>query len=66
MKLYEYVVFFNPKNTDKKKHEEAKILVGPKTVLTNDEKTAMLIAGREIPESFLNRLDQVEVAVRSF
>jgi len=66
MRLYEYVVFFNPKTDVKKQSESAKILVGPKTILTNDEKTAMLIAGREIPENFLNRLDQVEVAVRPF
>lgn len=68
MKLFEFSVFFNPnKNSlEKKPEEKAKILIQPKTVLATDGDRAGMMAAREIPAEYLERLDEVEIAVRPF
>lgn len=64
MKLYQYAIFCLKKND--KDTTESKILVEPKTLLAKDEKQVAILASREIPEAFLDKLDQVEIAVRPF
>lgn len=64
MKLYQYAIFCLKKN--EKDTTENKILVEPKTILAKDEKQVAILASREIPEAFLDKLDQVEIAVRPF
>jgi hypothetical protein len=35
-------------------------------VLSNNDKEAMMLAARAIPEEYVNRLDRVEIALRPF
>lgn len=62
MKVYEYVVFYSPSE----KTEKSKIIVPLTTILANDDKQAAMLAARAIPEDYVSRLDEVEIAVRPF
>ena len=68
MQLFEYVIIYTPKvEKDKKSSEKAKVLTGGvKTVLAANLQNAQTLVAREIPESFLDKLDEVQVAVRPF
>lgn len=67
MKLFQYVVIYNPDlNKEKNKSKEAKLLVNVTNVLASSFETAKVLAARSIPEQYLDRLDEVEVAVRPF
>lgn len=66
MKLFQYVVLWHPTEEQKKKNQRSEIIVPVKDCVAPDEKSAMLIAGRAIPDQYLNQLDQCEVAVRPF
>lgn len=63
LQLFEYVVLKNPRD---EKKENTELIVEKKTILARDQKTAAMIATREIPEKFMKDLDLVEVVVRSF
>lgn len=69
-KLFEYAVIFHQLQTkeqkDKGESQKSKLLVSPTYVLAKDDKEAAVLAARAIPEEYLDRLDQVEVAVRPF
>lgn len=64
MKLYEYRIIFNPKNTTKVKRE-AKVLKSGE-MLASDVKEVNVLCAREIPKEFLKNLSEVEIAVRPF
>lgn len=67
MKLYQYAIILHP--TKKEREDESKkseVIVGVTTVLAPDEQAATLVAGRAIPETHLDKLDQIEVAIRPF
>ncbi len=70
MKLYEYAVIYNPLPTkDEKERGEvpkSQLIVDVTRVLSNNDKEAMMLAAREIPESFTDKLDRVEIALRPF
>jgi len=61
-KLFEYAIIYTPDDVT----EEAKLLVEPTTVLAKSSNEVNIIASRAVPESFLAKLDQVEIAVRPF
>ena len=69
-KLYEIAVLFHPLQTkeqkDKGETQKSLILRNPEYILAKDDKEAQVLASRAIPEDYLNRLDQVEVAIRPF
>lgn len=70
MKLYEYAVIYNPLPTkDQNERGEApksQLLVDVTRVLANNDKEAMMLAARSIPESHTDKLDRIEIAVRPF
>lgn len=63
MKLFEYAIIFNPKDSKK---EKTQLLKSVSTVLATTQNNATILASREIPKEYLDRLDEVEVAVRPF
>lgn len=65
-KLFQYAIYWQPNEEQVKKSEKPKMLVEVKTVLSSDEKGAFVLASREIPEEYLNQLDQIQVVVRPF
>ena len=66
MKLFQFAVIFHPTETEKKDGAKDLLVVEPKTVLAPDQAAATLMAGRAIPETYLDRLDQIEVVVGPF
>lgn len=70
MKLFEYAILYHPKQTkkddDEARESKSTLLVDVKRVLAADEKEVVLLAAREIPEAYLDKLSHVEVAVRPF
>lgn len=66
-KLFEYVIVHHPKRKEKEE-EKRSVLVsnGIKLVLAKDDKEVGMRAAREIPESYLDKLDQVEIIIRPF
>ena len=64
MKRYQYAILFNPKNDDdKKEREKSAILVQPTTIIANDDKSALILASRSIPDSHVDRLSEVKIAI---
>jgi hypothetical protein len=69
VKVFQYVIIFNPKPKENKETtEKAKILVDVTTVVATNEKHAGILASRAIPEEYLDRIadGEVEVVVRPF
>lgn len=65
-KLFQYAAIWEPSAEQIKGGEKAKLIVDLKTVLCTDDKSAMVLAARDIPADYLGQLDQVQVVVRPF
>jgi hypothetical protein len=65
MKAYEYLIIHHQPKT---KSQEAKsTIIKPVTLLlAKDEKEVSIIAARAIPEKYMAKLSEVEIAVRPF
>lgn len=67
MNLFEYAVIFRPKSKEGKKlAEKEKLIVPPTHVLAENAQAALLLAARNIPEQYADRLSEVEVLTRPF
>jgi hypothetical protein len=65
-RLFEYVVLWHPNEAQTKEGKQTEIIVSKQEVLAVDDKTAAISANRQIPEEYIDSLDQVEVIVRPF
>ena len=70
-KLFEYAILHHPKVTKDAQGNEtqgpdALVNGGVKQVMATSEKEVAMRAAREIPESLLDRLEEVEICVRPF
>lgn len=70
MMLFEAAIIYNPLQT-KEQHErgekpKSQILVPITTILAGTEKEADIQASRMIPESYLDKLECIEIALRPF
>lgn len=70
MKLYEFAVLFNPRQTqeqkDKGESAKAKLIVDVTRILANNDQEAMMHAARAIPQEYVDKLDRVDIAIRPF
>ena len=70
MKLYEYAVIYNPLPTkdenERGEKPKSKLIVDVKRILSNGDKEAMMLAARDIPPEYTDKLDRVEIALRPF
>ena len=66
IKVISVCPIWEPTVEEVKAGKKATLIVEPKTVLCADDKSAMVLAARAIPENYLNQLDQVQVVVRPF
>lgn len=70
MKLFEYAVIYNPLPTKEQNERgekpKSELIVDVKRVLSNSEKEAMMLAARDIPDAYTDKLDRVEIALRPF
>ena len=66
-KIYEYAVLFHPrKKKDDEKQALSTLIVDVTRVVASDEKAVAMLAARSIPEEYVEKLDQVEIAIRPF
>lgn len=69
-KLFEFAILYHPLRTkadeDAGREPKSELLLAPKHVLAKDQQEAMISAARQIPETHLDRLAQVEIAIRPF
>jgi hypothetical protein len=67
MKLYQFAVIYNPDTTKENLKDEKPAVIVPVTeVLAKDERQAQMLAARSIPESYVDKLESVEITVRPF
>ena len=70
MKIFEFSILHHKKPTKKEEEEgvqeESTILVDVTRILAKDIGQAWIIAARKIPESYMGKLSQVEIAIRPF
>lgn len=70
MKLFEYAAIYQPLPTkdqqERGEKPKAKLIVDVTRVLANNEKEAMMLAARDIPADYTDKLDSVEIALRPF
>lgn len=69
-RLFKYAIIHQPKETKDAQGNDttrpAKVLVEPTHILARDEKEAGITAARQIPDEYLDKLDEVEIALGPF
>lgn len=69
-KLFEFAIVYHERTTkameEKGERAQSKVVVDPKRFLARDDKEALLVAARDIPVEYIDRLDQIEVLIRPF
>lgn len=69
-KLFEYAIIHHPKVVKDSQGNETQgadaLLKEPTYLLANSDKEVAMRAAREIPESYLTKLEEVEICVRPF
>lgn len=66
MKLFQYAIIWHP-NEQQKKDGQVDILVKDITsILAADERTANILAAKQIPAEYDNQLSQIDIALRPF
>lgn len=64
--IFEYAVLFHPKTKKDGVIEASELVVDVKRIVAASEKEVAILAGRSIPDSYLDKLEQVEIAIRPF
>lgn len=68
--LFEFCAIYHPLQTkeqrDKGEHQKSEMIVKVQQILAKNEGAAQVLASRQIPEAFLDKLDHVEIIVRPF
>lgn len=62
MKVFQYVIFYDPKEADKK----PSIVKDVTTILAKDIKTANILIARQIPEEYADKLEDLNIVIRDF
>lgn len=67
-KIFEYAIIWHPTEKQSEDGQTSKLIGGVKHVMAKDERSATLMAAREIPAEYVkdSKLDQIEVALRPF
>jgi hypothetical protein len=65
-KIYQYAVVWHPDEDQEKEGKKSEIIINPDYLLAKDERSALITLSRNIPEKYLDQLDQLEIAIRPF
>lgn len=67
-KLFEYAVLYHPKPTKEQREADesprSEVIVPIKAILAFDEREVGMRASRELPDSYADKFDCVEIVVR--
>lgn len=64
--LFQYAAIYNPTKEERENGAKAEVILEPKTVLAKSEQVAGMMAVREIPEKWAEKLDNIDVVIRPF
>ena len=64
--LYEVAILLHPTQDEVKAGKSSEIILNPRFMLAQSQEAATILAAREIPDTHLDKLDRIEVAVRPF
>lgn len=68
--LFEYAVLFHPNPTKEQveagEYPKSQVIVQPTQILAKSQDQVAMLAARALPESYTDKLDDVEVLVRPF
>lgn len=64
--VFQFIILLHPTKEQSEKGEKSKIIVPLTTILANDASAANIAAARAIPEEFIDKLDQVVLAIKPF
>lgn len=69
-KLFEYAVLYHPRATkeqrDAGESPKTEIVQAIQTILAESDKEVGIMAARALPESYLSKLEDVEIVIRPF
>ena len=69
-KIFEYAIVYHPVATkdqaERGEKPKSTLLVDVKRVLAGSDKEAAMLAARDVPEDYTDKLDRVEIALRPF
>ena len=68
-KLFQFAVIYHERivNIESKKETfNSMIISGPENVLATDEKTALLMVAKRIPDEHLAHLEDIEILIKGF
>lgn len=69
-KLFDYAVLYHPKPTkdenDRGVTPKSEVLIKPTTTIASGPEQVATLASRAIPDTHLDRLDDIEIVVRPF
>lgn len=66
MKLFQYVIFWTPTEAQVKEGKKPEILKDVTTILAKDDQSANIQAARAIPETHMDSVEQITIALRPF
>lgn len=66
MKLFQYAIFWLPTEQQIKDGKKPLILKDVTSVLAKDEQGANILAAREIPDDYVDQLEQITIVVNAF
>ena len=66
MKLFQFAILGHPTDKESEEGGVTTIVQEVKTILAPSQDAAVMMAGRDIPEEWLSKLERVEVVVRPF
>ena len=68
-KLFEFAVLYHPqpkKEDGIEVRAPSEVIVALETIVARDDQEVLIKASRQIPDTYLDQLDRVEIAVRPF
>jgi len=69
-KLFEYAAIFHPRATKAQKDAgedpKSEIIIFPEVVLAYDEREVAMRVAKQLPDSYMDKLSQVEIIIRGF
>lgn len=64
--LYQYSILWHPTKQESEEGKKSTILVKPEYMMAPDQNSAFIQASRQIPDEYLEKLDQVDIMIRPF
>jgi hypothetical protein len=64
--VYEYLIIHRPKAKKDEDQLRPELIQGLRTAIASSEQEVLIMASRQIPERYQNKLDEVDIAIRPF